>query len=59
MASEETKSQTLLWGDYLVIVLYFLFVLVVGLWVRIPKVRIMTQTNQPPSRRHGNLNGAA
>jgi len=29
---EETTSKTLLWGDYLVIVVYFLFVLIVGLW---------------------------
>ena len=27
-------SQTLLWGDYLVIVAYFVFVLFVGLWVK-------------------------
>ena len=33
MASEETASKTLLWGDYLVIVIYFLFVLIIGLWV--------------------------
>ena len=33
MLSEQTKSKTLLWGDYLVIVVYFLFVLFVGLWV--------------------------
>ena len=26
-------SKTLQWGDYLVIVAYFLFVLAVGLWV--------------------------
>ena len=31
---EETTSKTLLWGDYLVIVVYFLFVLIVGLWVK-------------------------
>ena len=33
MSSEET-STTLKWGDYLVIVAYFVFVLFVGLWVR-------------------------
>ena len=33
MASEESTSKTLLWGDYLVIVIYFLFVLIIGLWV--------------------------
>ena len=29
-------SKTLQWGDYLVIVAYFLFVLAVGLWVGPP-----------------------
>ena len=35
MASDGTTSKTLLWADYLVIVGYFLFVLVIGLWVMI------------------------
>ena len=60
MASDETKSQTLLWGDYLVIVLYFLFVLLVGLWVtHVKTYEVHVNSTSTPTRHLGNQNEAA
>ena len=60
MASDGTKSQTLLWGDYLVIVLYFLFVLLVGLWVtQVKMYEVHVNSTSTPTRHLGNQNEAA